>query len=107
MEFRDLFRLGRVEDFYNNPDSVLISFFLLTFLLVSYVLFRLDTFRGNRTNKGVIFLISFIISTISAFYLRDTVSYLLTSFNILVYLLVVTVFFVMAKPFFRFLKKQF
>jgi len=92
----------RFEDFYANPDVVIIALSLIVFAIVFSALSR-GPFKKNRTIAGVI---SLIVAFSFMLYFRDLTAWIAT-FNLLLILAIIGIFIIIAIPFFKFLKKQF
>ena len=91
-----------LENFYSNPDAVVIAFGILTFVIVFYVINKF------RRNAGVAFLIALPISIITAWYLYKNEFYL--EENILFFLLIAIVTLIFLRilfAFFRFGRSRF
>ena len=95
----------RFEDMYTNPLTVLACFFLIIFAVCFEMLNR-TLFAGRNSNRSAAGVISFVISLMSVYYIREYVGWLLT-FNSLLVLAVIGMFIIFVKPFLRFIRSNF
>lgn len=91
-----------LEDFYYNPDIVLISLALIVFAVSFSILMKT---RLNE-NRGIVIIVSSIISLISIYYI-DNAKILVGNLNILLVLAVIILIIFLFIPLLKFLKRNY